>query len=51
MPQMAPILWILFFVVFLLLTYTLMCHLFFSTSNKPTEMLNFPINSKFYWKW
>nr|AXI98652.1 ATP synthase F0 subunit 8 [Pseudoniphargus multidens] len=52
MPQMAPILWLLLFISFLLLTYFLMNLVFFTHSpvknNKMTPRL---FSSFFNWKW
>nr|AXI98587.1 ATP synthase F0 subunit 8 [Pseudoniphargus grandis] len=52
MPQMAPIVWLSLFFLFLSLTYFLMSYLFFFppavTANQASSSLPGP---KFYWKW
>nr|AXI98574.1 ATP synthase F0 subunit 8 [Pseudoniphargus gomerae] len=52
MPQMAPIMWLLLFISFLLLTYFLVNLVFFTYSpmkdNKMTRRL---FSSFLHWKW
>nr|AXI98600.1 ATP synthase F0 subunit 8 [Pseudoniphargus longipes] len=52
MPQMAPIMWLFLFFIFLMLTYFLSSYLFFLWSIKTTSSIN-TINPQmnFHWKW
>nr|AXI98522.1 ATP synthase F0 subunit 8 [Pseudoniphargus brevipedunculatus] len=52
MPQMAPIMWLLFFISFLLLTYFLMNLVFFTHSPvKHNKMARQLYSSFLHWKW
>nr|AXI98704.1 ATP synthase F0 subunit 8 [Pseudoniphargus ruffoi] len=52
MPQMAPIMWLPLFFLFLMLTYILSSYLFFLWTIKTTASIN-AIKPKmnFHWKW
>nr|AXI98548.1 ATP synthase F0 subunit 8 [Pseudoniphargus cupicola] len=52
MPQMAPILWLILFISFLLLTYFLMNLVFFTHSPvKDDKTAHRQFSSFFNWKW